>query len=197
MRPDEFQELIAELAEGSEMAARKLAEEYTPHVTQVVRSSMANRIRPKVDSADYVQSVWASILINRTRLTQFTEPEQLIRYLAVMARHKVFDGYRNLHTAKNNIRAERRLERKQEFSSWTNDSGGNGQYPTSTEPSPSEIAIEKELWERIGEMASDRDREVVAMRVKGSSYKQIAEHLGVSEKTVQRTLDKLLGALQQ
>lgn len=196
MRPDEFQKLISELAEGSEMAARRLAEEYTPHVTQVVRSSMAARIRPKVDSADYVQSVWASILINRDRLAQFTEPEQLIRYLAVMARHKVFDGYRNLHTAKNNIRVERRLEKKREFSSWSNDSGENGHYPTSTEPSPSEFAIERELWERIGAVGSERDREVVAMRVQGASYKQIADQLGVSEKTVQRTLDKLLGALQ-
>ena len=100
VKPGNFKMLMDAMAEGSEEAAWQLTELYTPHIMRAVRSSLPKRIRSKVDSQDFVQSVWASILLKRGRLAQFHKPEQFIGYLAAMAKNKVVDKYRHFRTKK-------------------------------------------------------------------------------------------------
>jgi DNA-directed RNA polymerase specialized sigma24 family protein len=60
------------------------------------------------------------------------------------------------------------------------------------EPTPSEVAIARETWSRMIASQSVRNQEVVKLRFMGSTYPEIAEHLGMHERTARKVIEKLL-----
>ena len=196
-KPGNFKLLITAMAEGSEEAAWQLTELYTPHIMRAVRSSLPKRIRPKIDSQDFVQSVWASILLKRGRLAQFQNPEQFIGYLAAMAKNKVVDKYRHYRTQKKDVYTEVRIPAIEHNSpGLTPRNAAEGTLP-SRDPTPSQVAVAREGWRRLIDVSSDRDRQIVSMRIQGQTYAAIANRLKVNEKTVQRALNRMLVEYQQ
>ena len=189
--------LMDAMAEGSEDAAWQLTELYTPHIMRAVRSSLPKRIRTKVDSQDFVQSVWASILLKRGRLAQFQNPEQFIGYLAAMAKNKVVDKYRHFRTQKKDVYSEVGIPAFDQASpALTPNSADEGPLPAS-DPTPSQVAVAREGWQRLVDLSSERDRQIVSMRIQGQTYAAIANRLKVNEKTVQRALNRMLVEYQQ
>ena len=82
-------------------------ESYGPHIKRVVRHRLNQKMRSKFDSGDFVQMVWASFFANPRQIAQFKEPNQLIKYLVIMARNKVIDESRRcLKYQQNNVRKE-------------------------------------------------------------------------------------------
>ena len=189
----DFRRLIDEMAQGSEEAAWNLTEIYTPHILRAVRALLPSRIRSKVDSRDFVQSVWASILLKRSRLDQFQRPEQFIGYVAAMARHKVIDMHRHFLTEKKDINAEVAMPVKEHMTSAAN---VEKRLPMSKEPTPSQVAVARETWEQMVRRRPTRDQRIISMRIKGLTYVEIADRLTVSEKTVQRSLHRMLNDFQ-
>ena len=184
---------MEEMSEGSEEAAWELTELYTPHIIRAVRASLPRVIRSKVDSQDFVQAVWSSVLLKRGRLTQFRKPEHFIGYLAVTARNKVVDTYRHLLSLKHDVRTEvgiAELEGRCDQRKLLE--YGRNKIPKSKEPSPSHVAIVREVWERIVANSSARDQQVVSLRISGLPYGEIADRLSIGEKTVRRVLTRLL-----
>ena len=94
----EFEQLMADLASGSEDAAWRITEVYTPHILRAVRASLPRAIRPKLDSQDFAQIVWASLLLKRSYLAHVKTPQQLICLLATVAHNKVVDAFRHYMT---------------------------------------------------------------------------------------------------
>ena len=67
-------------------------------------------MRSKFDSLDFVQMVWASFFTEREKMAGFTEPNDLIRYLAKMAKNKLYqESRRQLKGQKHNVGRERAL----------------------------------------------------------------------------------------
>src|SRR5688572_23874581 len=64
----DFSTLMQCVREGSADATKELLDRYGPHVLRVVRRKLNRKLRPKFDSVDFVQDVWASF---------FTTPQQL------------------------------------------------------------------------------------------------------------------------
>src|SRR5438552_17620213 len=89
-----FADLMRRIQEGSEEAARQLVQQYGPHIFLVVRRRLPEKLRPRFDSADFVQSVWASFFANRAELGRFQNAENLIAFLVVLAQNKVIDETR-------------------------------------------------------------------------------------------------------
>lgn len=196
-KPGNFKLLMDAMAEGSEEAAWQLTDLYTPHIMRAVRSSLPKRIRAKVDSQDFVQSVWASILLKRGRLAQFQNPEQFIGYLAAMAKNKVVDKYRHFRTQKKDVHSEVKiptLDRKSP--ALVPENSDEGTIPSS-DPTPSQVAVAREGWRQLINQSSERDRQIVSMRIQGQTYGAIANSLKVNEKTVQRALNRMLVEYQQ
>ncbi len=100
-----FQALMDEVRQGSQDAAWTLLETYGPHVHRVVRRMLSAELRSKFDSVDFVQSVWLSFFANRSQVCDFAQPEQLVAYLAAMARNKVVTEVRRASTPQNAISA--------------------------------------------------------------------------------------------
>src|SRR5688572_12640846 len=106
----EFESLMAEVANGSEEAIWKLAETYTPYIIRTVRHSLSKRLRQKLDSQDFAQTLWKSLLLQPGDLTRLKTPEQFIAYLAQAARYKVYEKARRFSAKKCDVGREESLD---------------------------------------------------------------------------------------
>src|SRR5882724_13122049 len=87
--PRPFQELLREAQQGSKEAAKELYETYVKYVLRCVRQRMYHKLRPRFDSQDFVQQVWASFSVGDAKLPDFETPEELVAYLQTLAQRKV------------------------------------------------------------------------------------------------------------
>ena len=181
-----FEDLLAQAREGSDEAARELVELYGPHVLRTVRRTLSREIRGKYDSQDFVQAVWASFFTAPEQFDGVTGPQQLVGLLAAMARNKVIDEVRRrLQTQKFSVRRERSIA---DIQKTLPDS------LASRDPTPSQFAIARERWVRMLRRQPERHRQVIRMRLMGRTTGSIAKTLGISERTVQRVMDRITEA---
>jgi RNA polymerase sigma factor (sigma-70 family) len=189
MRDDEsarelkhFQNLLREVQHGSEEAAREMYETYVSYVLRCVRHRMWRRLRPRFDSQDFVQAVWASFFNERQNLPDFQTPEDLTAYLIAMARNKVVMQGRRGQTDVCNLMRETPLDEPGE---------GANAHPTSRDPTPSAIAVYHEQFDRLVMRQPAEVRRVAALRTEGNTYHEIAERLDIAERTARRSIQKL------
>jgi RNA polymerase sigma factor (sigma-70 family) len=187
---DEFEKLMDEVAAGSEDAIWTLAENYTPEIIRTVRLSLSPRLRPKFDPQDIAQSLWASLLLRRAELVRIKTPEQLIAYLARATKNKVIDKARYYGSQKCDITREQRLDENA-----TRNGGSSEEHATSRlysrDPTPSKLAS---FRERVGltiSKATDRDKQIFNLRLKGCTFDAISQQLQIDEKTARRTIHAL------
>jgi RNA polymerase sigma-70 factor (ECF subfamily) len=180
---DEFQRLLKEAVEGSKEAMQTLIDVYTPHILRAVRRKLNKSIRSKFDSIDFTQAVWASFLTDIQEGEQFQQPEDLAAYLWAMAEHKVVDEIRH-HLKGDNYNVER--EQSLNDSRLFLQEGIADRTPT-----PSQVVAGEELWERLMERLPEHYRKVLELRRAGHSHVEIAQQLGLHEKTVRRVIQTL------
>jgi RNA polymerase sigma-70 factor (ECF subfamily) len=187
---DDFEKLMEEVASGSEEAIWKLAEDFTPEIIRTVRMSLSPRLRPKFDPQDIAQSLWASLLLNRDELVRVKTAEQLIAYLARATKNKVIDKARYYGSQKCDISREQRLDENAPRHNGTDD-----QCPSdrlySRDPTPSKVASFRERVGLTMSQASDRDRQIFNLRLKGCTFDAISQQLQIDEKTARRTIHAL------
>lgn len=183
---DEFRAAIEGVRRGSADAVWKLIAEYGPHIQRVVRRRLDRRMRSKFDSLDFVQMVWASVFRNPQELGSLEQPEDLIRYLAALARRKVINEFRRriVNDTKYNFSREQSLSQEDLAPE---------EEPCSERESPSQIAMAREQWERLVEQQPERDRSIVQMRIGGATFLEISQQLGIHERTARRVIDRLVG----
>jgi RNA polymerase sigma-70 factor (ECF subfamily) len=179
----EFQTLIAEVRGGSQDAAWRLIELYGPHIQRAVRRNLHASMRSKFDSLDFVQAVWASFFTEREKAAQFNDPDDLMAFLAAMARNKVVDEFRRrVITHKYGGRREHTVYEAVE--------AAPRRQPHYLD-TPSQIAVARERWNQMLASQPDHYRQIVAMRYQGDTCEQIAAKLGMHERSVRKVLDKL------
>jgi RNA polymerase sigma factor (sigma-70 family) len=186
----EFEKLIAAVAAGSDEAVWELAQVYTPYILRAVRYSLSPELRQKLDSMDFAQTLWASLLLRPTNLLQLRSPEELIRYLAGATRNKVAEKARRYRTRCRDMSREKILDAQTMARQANPRAGDDALY--SREDSPSTIAVIRDQWRHIVENASERDQEMIRLRRCGLTFDAIAERLNIDEKTVRRVLQRLI-----
>ncbi len=179
--PD-LQELLDRIRKGDEDAARELLVHFESHVRRVVRRRLPLILRPKFDSMDFVQSVWGEFFarLNQGEL-EFDSPQRLARFLAVVAQTKVTAEYRRRHGKKHDLRREV--------------SGPNELFyiPGKTgDPTPSQAMIAQERIETVMNSLSDLHKKVLELRNQGFKYGEIAEQLGIDERSARRIVHDVL-----
>lgn len=181
----EFESLLKQVQAGSEAAAWTLVETYGPHILRAVRRLVDHRLRGKLDSQDFVQAIWASVFARPQRLLAMRQPAELIAYLAVITRNTVIEEAR-----RQKVVQKRAISRERSMNDSAVSSDALGQR--SGQPSPSEVAIAREQWERMAENQPPHYRRIIVLRLHGHTYQSIADELGMSERTVRRVLNQLL-----
>lgn len=188
-----FEQLLERVAQGSEEAAWQIVEQYSPNILRAVRQTMPDVIRPKLDSIDIVQSVWASLLLRSDGISDLDTPERFVAYLISMAKRKVLATYRHYTRV-----ASRSVYREQQLTDA--DSSLDGIQPglaVSRDGTASAVASVREAWARTMKGCSPQETDIVKLRLSGLSDSQIAGQLNISERTVRRVLEKLASVIQK
>jgi RNA polymerase sigma factor (sigma-70 family) len=174
----EFRNAIDRICSGSEEAIWEFIEEYGPHIQRVVRRRLNQSLRAKFDSVDFVQMVWASLFADLTKIKQMRDPKELIMYLAGMARNKVLEETRRrMQCERYNVRKEQPLS-SSDLSEARSVTGHD---------TPSQHLIAKERLQKLMG-TSQRDQRILQMRLKGSTYVEIAKAMGINERTVRQII---------
>ncbi|MCA9177350.1 MAG: sigma-70 family RNA polymerase sigma factor [Planctomycetales bacterium] len=178
---DHFRDLIAEVAQGSDVAVWEVIRSYEPHIRRVVRRRLNGQLRSKFDTMDFVQMVWKSFFYDPLRLCSFNNPRHFVAFLVKMALHKVDSEHRRrLDTRKYDVQREQ---------PWSDEHG-----PVAHD-SPSQIAMAQEHWDQLLRRLPPHHREVVRLRLEGLTHHQIAERLRLHERTTRQILKDLLLAV--
>jgi RNA polymerase sigma-70 factor (ECF subfamily) len=181
-RGDELRAFLARVRAGDELAARELLARYEAQVRLVVRRQLPRLLRSRFDSLDFLQSVWGSFFRRlRSGPEKFEDPRFLVAFLARIAKNKVIDQYRRAASGKQDMTREEPLtlgrSRSQEL--------------VADEDTPSELAEANEAFGRLREWLPADRREILELKLDGLSSREIAKRLGLSERTVRRTLEDL------
>jgi RNA polymerase sigma factor (sigma-70 family) len=144
---------------------------------------MHKKLRPKFDSQDFVQSVWASFFALPLQNYDFESPEELARFLVDLAQNKVVDAVRQrINGAKYNVNRE-------EFSLNDSQLPQNIAQTPAREPTPAELAVARELWDRMLSSGEDLHQRIVQRATTSTkTMRELAEEIGVSERTIRRVL---------
>lgn len=175
---DDFALLMERVAAGSEGAARQLVERYGSLILRIVRQKLARSMRPKFDSIDFVQAVWASFFALRNQGFAFQRSEALVAFLVQIARNKVVEAVRQrLQYQKYNVNRECHL-----------DQPGTFEIFAAREPTPEDIAIAREEWNNLLESQPVKFQQILMALRDGETQKEVAEQLGVTDRTVRNVL---------
>jgi RNA polymerase sigma-70 factor (ECF subfamily) len=181
-REGELRSFLARIRAGDESAARELLARYEAQVRLVVRRQLPRLLRSRFDSLDFLQSVWATFFRRlRAGPERFDDPRYLVTFLAQVAKNKVIDQYRRAACLKQDIRREEPLP----------PGGPRARDLVAHQDTASEVAEANETFGRLREWLPDDRREILGLKLEGLSSREIAERLGLSERTVRRALEDL------
>jgi RNA polymerase sigma factor (sigma-70 family) len=142
-----------------------------------------------LDSADLVQSVWRSFFTHQLPARDFADDRELQRFLLRMSREKVHDANRHyLDSQRLNLR---RVYSMEELPSEVRE------RLLDPRPSPSETAQAKEALEILLATMQPRQVAILVMLLDGYSHQEIAEEIGCAERTVARTVERIVEYVQR
>jgi RNA polymerase sigma-70 factor (ECF subfamily) len=168
--------LFEGLGRGDAAAVARVVADYGPYLRAVVRRALAGPLRRKIDSADVVQSVWASLCRGlRAGAWRARSAAGLRALLATVARRRLVSRFRQHRAA---------LEREQAGAT-------PEQLPASPEPRPSQVAQADETWQRLLRLCGPAHRELLRLRRQGLTLDEVAARTGMHEGSVRRVLRQL------
>ena len=184
MNFDSLDALLDRLNCGDDDAAQRAFVAYEPYLRKVVRRLLPAELRPKFDSIDVVQSVYGDVLSAfRAGGMRFGSAAQLRAFLIRATRNRFIDRVRQHRTAA-------RIE--QQMTGGDRDRPGEaGRLPPSPQPRPSEAAAGNELWERLLALCPPEHHELLRLRRRGATAREIAAAVGIHEGSVRRVLREL------
>jgi RNA polymerase sigma factor (sigma-70 family) len=179
-----FPELLRRVRAGDQDAAVELVSRYESAIRRAIRIKlMDSQLRGALESMDICQSVMGSFFV-RAAAGQFDleHPDQLLRLLVVMTRHKLAHQTRR-------HRAKRRDCRRLTACDPANLDG------RSAAPSPSRLVVGRELLAEVNRLLSQEERLLAELRGDGYEWTEIAARLGgtaeARRKQLARAVDRL------
>ena len=170
--------LLRQLSGGDAEAARRVFLEYEPYLRMVVRRQLPAWLRPKFDSVDIVQSVWADVLRGyREGGWRFAGEAHLRASLARVTYNHFATHCRRHRTA---LELERSLDEDE-----------TPAESASERPRPSQVAQAAEMWATLKHLCPPAHRPILELKGQGVPLAEIAERTGLHESSVRRILYEL------
>jgi RNA polymerase sigma-70 factor (ECF subfamily) len=168
---------------GDENAARQLFDRYVGRLVALARRHISERLAGRVDAEDIVQSVFRTFFV-RVRDGQFRVegPDDLCKLLARITVHKTL----------RQVAFHRRARRDKGMEVPQGD-GGEAMLLAvcSGEPTAEEVVAFVDTLEHFVTRLGEEDRKILALRLEGHSNAEIAEQLGISDRTVRRFVKRI------
>ena len=182
-----FTEFIRRIRAGDDQAARELVQLYEPVIRREVRLRLRDlRLASRFDWTDICQSVMASFFV-RAAAGQYDleQPDQLLRLLVVMTRHKLANQQRR-------HRADRRDYRRLEARDPDYLEGRSAAVP-----SPSRLVAGRELLEEFRRRLSEEERRLADLWAQGWEWAEIAARLGGTAGARRKQLARAIDRVEQ
>jgi RNA polymerase sigma factor (sigma-70 family) len=168
--------LLVRLRDGDEAVTGELFREFEPFLRGLVRRRLPVKARGWFDSADIVQSAWASLLDGlREGRWQFADAAHLRSFLARVVLCRLYDRARS---------ALAQTGREEPLGTLADELPGS-------EPRPSEYARAGAAWEALLAACPHEHRAVLCLRRLGHSCEEIGEQIGMHPGSVRRILRQL------
>jgi RNA polymerase sigma factor (sigma-70 family) len=163
-----FSGFIRRIRAGDEQAAREMVDRFEPVIRREVKMRLRDpRLYRRLDWADICQSVMASFFVRAASGEyDLDQPDQLLRLLVVMTRHKLSKQERRHRAGKRDYRlAEDRGPADLE--------GRPGADPT-----PSRLVAGRDLLEAFRARLSEEERMLADLRAQGCEWAEISARFG-------------------
>jgi RNA polymerase sigma factor (sigma-70 family) len=164
MTENPFISLIERARKGDAGAASQLVADYEPQIRRVARARISNPIwRREFDSLDICQSVLASFFTGLA-LGQYEvdSPEQLVKLLAAIARHKTINRIERQRAAKRDLRR--------------NVGADAAEIDVAQgDQSPSQVVAVRELLGQFTARLSPDELDIVEQRAEGRSWQELSQ----------------------
>jgi ECF sigma factor len=183
---DSFADLLRRIRAGDAAAAEELVQRYEPVLRRMVHVRLVgDRLRRLFDSEDICQSVLASFFI-RAALGQYelSEPDDLLKLLAIMARNKVVNKARRMDL--NGQGGERVSLAELSNSAVTADSAG-----------PSRHAALKDLLHEVRRRLPREENRLLDLRQQGVAWADIALEIGDNPDALRKRLNRAVDLVAQ
>ena len=170
-------------------AAQLIWDRYFSRLLEEARKHLGRKVRRRVDEEDVLQSMYKSFCLRRQRGEfDLANRDALWGLLAKITLNKTRNAANHALRGKRDINLERPIpvDDDAESDRWVLE------QMESTEPSPEQAAILKEVGERWQEALADPDladpdlQQIRSWLLEGYTYREIAYKLGCVERTVQR-----------
>jgi RNA polymerase sigma-70 factor (ECF subfamily) len=176
-----FHEQLRRIRNGDQRAAADLVRQYEPLIRRAIRFRLGGAgLSAALESADVCQSVLGSFFV-RVAAGQYdlASPDDLVRLLTTMARHKLTSQ----------VRRERAARRDR---ARTTPADAGDERLADPEPSPSQAAAAAELLEEVGRRLSPDERRLMGLRRQGLDWAAIAAEVGDTPALLRKRLSRAL-----
>jgi RNA polymerase sigma factor (sigma-70 family) len=170
---------------GDEAAARQLVDRYADRLTALARKRISERLASRIDPEDITQSVFRTFFL-RAREGQFQVqgPDDLCKLLTRITIHKTL----------RQVAYHKRARRDPGQETAQQDSGeALLQIICATEPTPQEAAVFLDELEHFLAEFRPEDQQILALRMEGYTNAEIANKLGITDRTVRRLMERIRG----
>jgi RNA polymerase sigma-70 factor (ECF subfamily) len=183
LKIDTFADLIGRVRAGDEEAATELVRACEPHIHRAIRQPMRyyglNRV---LESTDISQAVLAAFFRRRVVFrVHLKDPQQLLRLLVRMARHRIMDEVRKQQAG---CRDRRRVD--------ANRAAPLEEDIAETGASPSKIVAGKELVVEIFRRLSTEERLLAELRTSGCDWASIGRMRGATPESLRKRLARAM-----
>ena len=181
-----FRTLISRVRQGDADAAAELHRVYGEQLQRIVRIRLTDpRLRRQMDSTDVCQSVFADFFV-RMALGQYdiSEPADLLKLLATMARHRV------IHHAQKQKAARRDVRR-------TKEGGVEEMALPGTCETPSQILAARETLEHFQNRLSADERWLAEQRSAGKAWEEIAAERGKTAESLRKQYERAMSRVSR
>ena len=181
-----FADFLRRVCAGDEAAATELVQRYEPALRLEVQLRLTDpKLRRLLDPADLCQSVLKSFFIRATTgQFELDSQEKLLALLRAMARNKIAHEARKQKAQRRDLRRDVSL--------------GEGELlAADPSPSPSRLAIGRELLDAFRSRLSAEELRMADLRSSGRGWAEIAAELGGTPQARRKQLSRAVKRVSQ
>ena len=179
-----FEALVNRLRTGDEEAAARVFDHFAERLIARAQAHLHDGLRQKVDPEDVVQSVFRTFFRrHREGQLEIDSWESMWGILTVITLRKCGHCTDYFHAARRDIRREVTARPEGDSTCVCK--------AIARDPTPTETAALVETVEQLMHGLEAHDADIVSLHLQGYTISEVCTHVGYSERTVGRTLERI------
>jgi RNA polymerase sigma-70 factor (ECF subfamily) len=187
-----WQRQIEGFRQGDPEVIQEFWQHYGPMLQRVAQAQLAQPLRRRIDPEDIVQSACRTFFrrVQGGEL-QLTDSESLWRLLCAITLNKAREQAR-FHSQQ-----KRGMSREVHAAEADGDSGRDDFGLAAPGPTPEEAAAFADEFERLLRSLDEEERQIVDLKLQECTHDEVAQRLGISERTVRRLFKRVQAKLER